>query len=109
MGFYNSSTGKIGWSKNDLVHAANSYAIDVLGCSGLPGVLAKTVGMMGLREQRPLLNVVSQLDGGGGGGGGDGGGLGGGGDGSGRRAAGSACAKIATVAAAAATAASGPT
>ena len=29
MGFYNSSTGKIGWSKNDLVHAANSYAIDV--------------------------------------------------------------------------------
>ena len=62
MGFYNSSTGKMGWSKNDLVHAANSYAIDVLGCRGLPGVLAKTVGMMGLREQRPLLNVVAQLD-----------------------------------------------
>ena len=82
MGFYNSSTGKIGWSKNDLVHAANSYAIDVLGCSGLPGVLAKTVGMMGLREQRPLLNVVSQLDGGGGGGGG---GRGGGGRGRGGR------------------------
>ncbi|CAL6275350.1 unnamed protein product [Bathycoccus prasinos] len=79
MGFYNSNTGKIGWSKNDLVHAANSYAIDVLGCPGLPGVLAKTVGMMGLREQRPLLNVVSQLDGGGGGGGGRGGGRGRGG------------------------------
>ena len=61
MGFYNSSTGKMGWSKNDLVHAANRTH-DVLGCRGLPGVLAKTVGMMGLREQRPLLNVVAQLD-----------------------------------------------
>ena len=90
MGFYNSSTGKMGWSKNDLVHAANSYAIDVLGCRGLPGVLAKTVGMMGLREQRPLLNVVAQLDGkpsGGrhGRGGGQGRGGGGRGRGGGRR------------------------
>ena len=54
--------------------------MEVLGCPGLPGVLKKTVGMMGLKGV-PGLNIQSELPGGRGGGGGGGGSGGGGGRG----------------------------
>ena len=60
LGFYNGSCGKMGWSKETLVQNANRYAIEVLGCPGLPGILKKTVGMMGLKGV-PGLNLVSEL------------------------------------------------
>ncbi|GAA5929584.1 hypothetical protein JCM1841_004986 [Sporobolomyces salmonicolor] len=77
-----------------LVRTFNEYAThqDGLGCAEVPGVLAQTVGKMGLRGT-PGLNIVSALPGkegkpsggrGGGGGGGGGGGRGGG-QGSGAR------------------------
>ena len=78
MGFYNGSCGKMGWSKTQLVEHANRYALEILGCPGLPGILKKTVGMMGLKGV-PGLNIQSELPGGRGGGGG--GGRGGGGRG----------------------------
>ena len=86
LGFYNGSCGKMGWSKEVLVQNANRYALEVLGCPGLPGIMKKTVGMMGLKGV-PGLNLVSELPGGGGGGnrGGGGGGRGFGGGGRGRR------------------------
>ena len=71
MGFYNGSCGKMGWSKTQLVEHASRYALEVLGCPGLPGVLKKTVGMMGLKGV-PGLNIQSELPGGRGGGGGSG-------------------------------------
>ena len=65
LGFYNGSCGKMqGWSKETLVNA-NRYAIEVLGAP-LPGILKKTVGMMGSKGV-PGLNLVSELPGGGGG------------------------------------------
>ena len=77
MGFYNGSSSKMGWSKAQLVENANRYALEILGCPGLPGILKKTVGMMGLKGV-PGLNIQSELPGGrgGGGGGGRGGGRG---------------------------------
>ena len=88
LGFYNGSCGKMGWSKEVLVQNANRYALEVLGCPGLPGIMKKTVGMMGLKGV-PGLNLVSELPGGGGGGnrGGGGGGRGFGGGGGRRRGA----------------------
>ena len=84
LGFYNSSTGKMGWDKKRLVDEGNRYALEVLQCPGLPGILKKTVGMMGLKGV-PGLNLVSELPGqggrGGGGRGGGGGRFGGGGGG----------------------------
>ena len=78
MGFYNGSSSKMGWSKAQLVQAANDYALNVLGCPQIPGILKKTVGMMGLKGI-PGLNIVSQLDDGEGRGGGGRGGRSGGG------------------------------
>ena len=46
---YNSSTGKMGWDKKRLVDEGNRYALEVLQCPGLPGILKKMVGMMGLK------------------------------------------------------------
>ena len=68
----------MGWSKAQLVQAANDYALNVLGCPQIPGILKKTVGMMGLKGI-PGLNIVSQLDDGEGRGGGGRGGRSGGG------------------------------
>ena len=90
MGFYNGSCGKMGWGKPQLVQEANRYALEVLGCPGIPGILKKTAGMMGLKGV-PGLNLVTDLPGqGGGGGGGRGGGgnRGGGGGGRGGRGGG---------------------
>ena len=82
LGFYNGSSSKMKWSKDDLIFAANNYALETLQCNGLPGLLKKTVGKMGLKGFTQNLNIVSELGGGGGGGGGRGGG--GGGRGGGR-------------------------
>ena len=65
MGFYNGSCGKMGWGKPQLVQEANRYALEVLGCPGIPGILKKTAGMMGLKGV-PGLNLVTDLPGQGG-------------------------------------------
>lgn len=63
LGYYNSSVRKLGWNQTDLVRHANEYARDVLrtepqGSSWTPpGLLAKTVGKMGLKGV-PGLNVL---------------------------------------------------
>ena len=82
LGFYNGSHAKMGWSKEQLIAVANDYALTTLQCRKLPGLLAKTVGKMGLRDYRSLLNIVSELQSKGGDGnrGGSGGGGGGGED-----------------------------
>lgn len=74
LGFYNGSSGKMKWSKDDLIFAANNYALETLQCESLPGLLKKTVGKMGLKGFTANLNIVSELGGGGGGGRGGGGG-----------------------------------
>ena len=66
LGFYNGSSSKMKWSKDDLIFAANNYALETLQCNGLPGLLKKTVGKMGLKGFTQNLNIVSELGGGGG-------------------------------------------
>jgi len=61
MGFYNSATSKMKWSKEDLVQNANCYALGALGCHELPGVLKKTAGMMGLKNVKGL-NIVAHQE-----------------------------------------------
>jgi hypothetical protein len=66
MGYQNGLCKQLRWSKTELVQHANAYATDVLKYKGdehhhLPPITAKAVGMMALREQRPLMNVVSEL------------------------------------------------
>ena len=70
LGFYKPFCRKMGLTPAQLVQMANFLATDVLGCPEPPGLLKKTVGMMGLKGV-PGLNVVSALpeyDGKGGGG-----------------------------------------
>jgi len=52
LGFYNGHSSKMGWSKAQLVEVANKYALEALGCPGLPAILKKTIGMMGLKVRR---------------------------------------------------------
>jgi len=59
LGYYNSSLRDLRWTKEQLVQQANAYALTI-GCVGVPPLLKKTVGMMGLRGV-PGLNVVSFL------------------------------------------------
>ena len=85
LGFYNGFSSKMKWSKDDLISAANNYALETLQCQELPGLLAKTVGKMGLKQFKANLRIVSELPSKGGGGDrGGGGGRGGGGRGGGR-------------------------
>ncbi|GAB4823172.1 hypothetical protein N2152v2_010218 [Parachlorella kessleri] len=64
LGFYNSAKG-MGWDKPTLVQQANMFS-GVLGLPEPPALLAKTIGMMGLRGV-PGLRVASGAAGGGGG------------------------------------------
>lgn len=63
LGYYNSSLRKMGWSQADLVAHGNEFARDVLRTEpqgegwAPPGLLAKTVGKMGLKGV-PGLNVL---------------------------------------------------
>ncbi|KZP00655.1 DEAD-domain-containing protein [Calocera viscosa TUFC12733] len=63
MGYYNGFQKQFGWTKEDLVQTANSLALDVMryrntdGTNNPPPLLAKTVGMMGLRGVAGL-NIV---------------------------------------------------
>ncbi|GLC45352.1 hypothetical protein PLESTM_001723500 [Pleodorina starrii] len=86
LGFYKSHE-TIKLRSEQVVATANQYAADVLGCPTPPGLLAKTVGKMGLKGV-PGLVIVKEMGGaaapaagggrgpqrGGGGGGGNGGG-----------------------------------
>lgn len=86
IGYYNSSLKTLGWNQNDLVRYANEYAGNLgyvgEGSGKPPGLMAKTVGKMGLKGVQGL-NVVREIPGavgsgrGGGGGGGGRGGRGG--------------------------------
>jgi len=88
LGYYKAYLKSIRWSASELVQAANHYSSDVLRYGSTPpGLLAKTVGKMGLKGT-PGLRIVKELDSGAGGGGGRGGGgsrggFGGGGGGGG--------------------------
>lgn len=70
MGYYKGSLRDIGWTAVELVQRANDMARDTLLYQGYhgpssgwvpPPILAKTIGMMGLRDvrQHNLFNVVS--------------------------------------------------
>ncbi|CAO1630115.1 unnamed protein product [Parajaminaea phylloscopi] len=65
LGYYNSSLKSLRWTKGDLVQVMNRYASECLLYPGgnPPGLLAKTVGKMGLRGV-PGINVVSEAPGG---------------------------------------------
>jgi ATP-dependent RNA helicase MSS116 len=69
LGYYNSNLRALKWSQADLVRNANDYARDSLRYrSGetwqAPGLLAKTVGKMGLKGV-PGLHIVKDVQGGG--------------------------------------------
>ncbi|KLT41911.1 DEAD-domain-containing protein [Cutaneotrichosporon oleaginosum] len=63
LGYYNSSLKKLRWSQTDLVAHANDFAREVLRTEPQgpmwvpPGLLAKTVGKMGLKNV-PGLNIL---------------------------------------------------
>ncbi|GAB1521630.1 hypothetical protein RhiTH_004727 [Rhizoctonia solani] len=75
IGYYKSSLRDLGWKDVELVHRANDMARDVFLYPGYqasdnpvstwvpPPILAKTIGMMGLREVRKhnLFNVQSDI------------------------------------------------
>ena len=60
LGYYKTSTKPMNWTTTELVEQANTFARDGLGCPEVPGILRKTVGMMGLKGV-PGLNIVAQL------------------------------------------------
>lgn len=60
LGYYKTSTKPMNWTPAQLVQQANTFAREGLGCPEVPGILRKTVGMMGLKGV-PGLNIVSQL------------------------------------------------
>ena len=70
LGFYKGFAKKMRLTPEALVAEANFLAVNVMGCDEPPGLLKKTVGMMGLKGVAGL-NIVSALpeyDAGGGGG-----------------------------------------
>ena len=60
LGFYKPFCRQMNLSPAELVRVANFLATDVLGCEEVPGLMKKTVGMMGLKGV-PGLNVVAAL------------------------------------------------
>ena len=60
LGFYKPFMKKMGLTPEGLVREANSVATDVLGLDEPPGMLKKTVGMIGLKGV-PGLNIVKEL------------------------------------------------
>ena len=60
LGFYKPFARKMNLTPAELVRMANFLAVDVLGCPEVPGLLRKTVGMMGLKDV-PGLNIVNVL------------------------------------------------
>ena len=81
LGFYNTFTKRLGWSKEEVVRRANTFATTVLGLTTPPAIEAKTVGKMGLSGTPGLVYGTGQPKGGYGGSGGRGGGGGKGGSG----------------------------
>lgn len=49
LGFYNGMLKKCGWTKEELVAAANDMVLNTLGRDSVPQLEAKTVGMMGMK------------------------------------------------------------
>jgi hypothetical protein len=60
LGFYKPFCRKMDLTPAELVRTANFFATDVLGCDEVPGLMKKTVGMMGLKGV-PGLNIVAAL------------------------------------------------
>ena len=60
LGFYKPFCRKMNLTPAELVRTANFFATDVLGCDEVPGLMKKTVGMMGLKGV-PGLNIVAAL------------------------------------------------
>lgn len=63
MGFRRNFLKDLKWSSEDLVRQGNNYALNVLlykgeGAGKPPPILSTTMGKMGLREARGLLNVI---------------------------------------------------
>lgn len=80
LGYYRAHAKAMQWSDNDLVHEANTFALEALGSGEIPPLEKQTIGKMGLKNAKGL-NVVpnkpraaSTRHGGGGGVGGGGGG-----------------------------------
>ena len=98
LGFYNTFTKRLGWSKEEVVRRANAFASIVLGLSEPPPIEAKTARKMGLSGVKGLVYGAGEPKQGGGGGGGGakgkggmrpkGGGKGGGGKGRGGKGGG---------------------
>ncbi|KAJ3217122.1 hypothetical protein HDU67_008499 [Dinochytrium kinnereticum] len=89
LGFYKTSIKDMMWTREQLVEECNKYAVNVLGCDGVPSIPRQTVGKMGMSGVAGL-NIEEGGGGGrgrgrGGRGGGGGGGRGGGGGGGGGR------------------------
>lgn len=62
LGYYKTSLKSIKWTPTQLVEHANAYSSDVLRYGPKhPGLLAKTVGKMGLKGVKGL-NIVKQLE-----------------------------------------------
>lgn len=77
LGLHKGIAGKAGWTSAELVEWANYYACDIMGCAQVPALLAKTIGMMGLKGVPGLVVDKAPREGGGRkGGGGKGGGKG---------------------------------
>lgn len=57
MGYYKSHMKPLKWDKEDLVAAANTFAMDGLGASSTPPIQKSTVGKMGLRGTKGLVVV----------------------------------------------------
>ncbi|CAN0402720.1 unnamed protein product, partial [Hapterophycus canaliculatus] len=81
LGFYNGQLRRVRWSKEDLVARANFWITTVCRQAEVPGIQAKTLGKMGLRGVRGIVEDRNAPSGGGRSGGGRGGGRGGGGGG----------------------------
>lgn len=58
LGFYNGQLRRVGWTKEDLVAAANFWITTVCRQQEVPGLQTKTLGKMGLRGVRIRLILV---------------------------------------------------
>ena len=55
LGFHKTSTKPFGWTNEDLVREANTYALEGLNCPEVPALEKKTIGSMGLKGTRGLV------------------------------------------------------
>lgn len=68
LGYYKNQVKLFSWDHPTLVHEANQYALTGLGCTQVPGLQARTIGMMGLKKVPGLVVAPSRPNSEGGGG-----------------------------------------